>query len=213
MTDGDEDLLRRHLPALVEALEDPDAPWEDDWALRIDGFSAAGDDGVLLELVAMPNGGPPRPLRVLCDEVADLSIRVGVDAVLAVDLTRDHPTLLVHTGPQDALFFRGAPPHPRAAAYGLLAALRDVAGDWIAPLDVLNPNIASNGLSELLASGHGRLADGPRPVVAAFAAALEADGVQATVLEGGTPDDERDGLMSLVLGESYVVARRFRVAE
>lgn len=144
--------------------------------------------------------------------------RVIGDWAAGVTLAADHPLLLPYTQPQAELAFRGHPTDPRAVVGELWEAHCAVTDTWYPFEWFFNRGLP---LAELLGTGGGVLAEGPRPVLDRYGAALASHGIEWSVLAERPPlrwldgawRPEPRGLHALVIGESYVVGAGFDVTQ
>lgn len=144
---------------------------------------------------------------------------LGSEDFEPVALEREHPLLWEHTKDTCQLFFKGRPTHELPLVGALYQRHHDIAGDWIPFPRCFNASGIK--LPALLAGGHGLLAEGPTPLMEAYAAVLSEHEVRAKMLDPRPPQrlevrgdahtwvkEDRD-LIVLTLGDSFVVAKSF----
>lgn len=153
---------------------------------------------------------------------------LGSEDFEPVALAGEHPLLWEHTKDTCHLFFKGRSTDALALV-GALYERHHESSDGRIPFPRFL-NASHLKLPVLLAGGHGLLADGPIPLMEAYAAVLSEHGVRSSMLEprpprrleirgGPDPDSEthtwleedRD-LAVLTLGDSFVVAKSFAAA-
>jgi hypothetical protein len=96
----------------------------------------------------------------------------------------------------------------------LWEAHQDVTQGWFSFDTFLNAGLKT---TDLLASGSGILATGPRPFLDPYAVVLERHGLRAAWVGEGEPVEWRDGawlpekgnLQALVLDDSYIIGRNW----
>ena len=191
--------------------------FEENGAVLIAAARWLGDRTCRL-LLDVQTGAETEPRQAWLIRCADArTARVNGDWAASVALTTDHPLLLPYTQPRAELAFRGHAPDPRAVVGDLWEAHRAATGAWYPFEWFFNRGLP---LAELLATGGGVLAEGPRPVLDAYAAAVAAHSVESSILAERPPLRWLDGawqpepgrLRALVIGDSYVVAADFDVA-
>ena len=121
---------------------------------------------------------------------------------------RDHVLLWEETQPREELYFSHAPDD----ALGLLGELylrhRDAVGRWLPLERYVRPDEGVRSLVEVLQAGRGRLAAGPSTLIAAYAAALERQGMEPSRVP--VPAEAAPGpVEALTIGDAYVVAAEF----
>lgn len=127
----------------------------------------------------------------------------ATSAYSSIVLADRHPLLVQYDQPRRSLYFVGTPLRPRSVAENLERIIRDVSESWRGLHDYAGSIEAAEGL---LRGGHGLLMHAPGPVSLVVASALEAEGVQCSILDYAPA---RPGMRVLVLGRSYVVAEGF----
>lgn len=116
-------------------------------------------------------------------------------------LHAEHPGLLAFADERGGLSFKGAPAEPERLEAALRAAHAEAAGGHIA---------FEEGLAARLAVGYGRLASGPVTLLRRYAHVADHHGVATNLTVTGPG---RAGLALLELGDTFVVAERFSIAE
>jgi hypothetical protein len=116
-------------------------------------------------------------------------------------LHAEHPGLLPYADERGGLSFNGAVSEPERLEAALRAAHAEAAGHHIA---------FEEGLAERLAVGYGRLATGPVTLLRRYAHVAGDHGIATNLTVTGPG---RPGLTLLELGDTYVVAERFSIAE
>jgi hypothetical protein len=151
--------------------------------------------------------------QVVCDEVRDYlmsDVNGGGLSILGVE----DPVVRQHSEARVELSFRGAPADPILLIGRLWLAHRKMADEMI-PFDrYLNHELS---LDELLASGSGVLAHGPRFLLDAYATELRTHNVEASVSAARPARYFRDGLwheqqkplFAMHFGDSFIVAEAF----
>jgi len=110
-----------------------------------------------------------RRFELVCHEPAEVRCLLGPFESLTCHV--EHPLLLEHQGQQSQLFFSSAPASPGEAFLAAHAAIDAVVVGWRDPGSYL---CHEPGLFEsVIASGHGLLARGPEPVIAALETRLQ----------------------------------------
>lgn len=187
-------------------LKSLDALVDDEGTVVLD--SAAGDQaaGLTLSLrLRRTERSRMRRWRVSCEGLFDHHLVLGSVRGDA-GLYPEHPLLWPRHSAEWQLFFRGPAADPYRAIGGLYEAHRDVAQRWF-PFDrFFNPLLR---LTELLRSSGGKLASGPHPLLSAYAQVLEREGVSHSLFPTTRPQFSKEAPQVLLLGKSYVVARRF----
>jgi hypothetical protein len=121
---------------------------------------------------------------------------------------RDHVLLWEETEPREELYFAEAPQD----ALGLLGELylrhRDAVGRWVPLERYVRPDEGVRSLVELLQAGRGRLAAGPATLIAAYATALQRQGMEPSRVP--VPTEAAPGpVEALTIGDAFVVATEF----
>ena len=164
------------------------------------------EDAIELQL-EIDEGQGGRPLAhwiVRCFEVGEHMLCDADGGGLQVSGS-DHPVVRQHLDPRTSLFFGASPTPGSDVVGGLFSAHRDLVDDWIAFDRYLN---LSRPLEELLVSGSGMIATGPRFLLQAYANVLDRAGMEASLVDVAKAQ-RVPPLHVAHLGESYVVARRF----
>ena len=127
----------------------------------------------------------------------------------------EHALLIPYTEPRVQLAFLRRPSNADAVVGQLWEAHRRLLGQWVPFDEYLNPGMSP---SDLLASGGGCLADGPRSLMQAYAGVLDLHGVEPSFLaerpavrwldEAWQP--ELRDLQVFVMGESYPIGTAFQ---
>jgi hypothetical protein len=152
----------------------------------------------------------PKVWEFVC---ADLrTYRLCPEPIESIEFTTEHPLLVPYTAKTVSLNFVGAPVSPNALVGELWQAHQEGTDGWFSFDTFLNPGIKT---AELLASGSGILAEGPRPFLDRYATVLKRHGLRIAWVGEREPLEWRDGawlpekrdLQALVLGDSYVIGR------
>ena len=154
------------------------------------------------------------------DCVGVLEHRTSLGQCDRFDLYHDHPLLWPYIYPAASVSFYGAAEDPRAVVGALYEQHFGLVSGWI-PF----PRFMNGNCVEMLRGRYGMLAEGPTPLMTAYAEVLESFKIGSRVTEPKPAyytNDELSGLLEVrvvILGEnSYVVAptfnaRRLRGAE
>ena len=146
--------------------------------------------------------------EIVCTFVLDHRLEHAPDGDLRQVIDPDHPLLTRYVDAQAKLFFHGTAPTDQ-----LLGALwtehRAACSDWIAPHAYLRPDV--------LAAGHGLLAEGPRRLLDRYARVLASHGVEPSTIgdqpfqewRGGRWQTRQRPPAALTFGRSFVVADSF----
>ena len=169
---------------------------------------------ILLDVRTGDEANPRQAWLVRCAEIRATRLSPSWDDL--VELVPNHPLLLRYTEPHARLAFRGRPEHPLALVGALWAAHRAVTEGWYPFEEFFNSNVP---LPELVAAGGGILAEGPRPVLDAYANALSDHGVTPSIFGERPPQrwldgawvPEAEGLAVVLMGESYVIGAGFEI--
>jgi hypothetical protein len=165
------------------------------------------DEDVFLSLVLTNDEDPdlPENVRITCRAWRENTVvprHYG-----SVYLTQDHVLLWDYNQPHVVASFKGQVPDPFVVMGALFERHNELVGKWVPFLKYLNPCMP---LSELLRGSHGMLAEGPEPLVLAYAEVLANYGVSVSHHRYGRARDEK--LSILILDDAYVIANDF-VAE
>jgi len=162
------------------------------------------------------SGAPAEHWRVRCAEISEYRILPGF--IEWAKLTTQHLLLDLRRCPSAKLSFRGRA-RPGDVIADLWAAHRELADDW----EWFSFSEYLNGmdLRELLASGSGILAEGPRVVLDAYASVLESHGISTSIFAERAPSYFRDGawqpersdLQVLLLPPSYIIGAGFEAEQ
>lgn len=180
-------------------------------------------------IVEVVEDGDDRALTLFCRGVHGVAHwRVRAHGVRALQLCHtptcsgnlsldgEHPLLLPHTAPSSTLFVRHAPRDGGRLLGDLWRAHHRLVGGWIKPDAYLN---AAYGLGSegRIGGGMGQLAQGPRPLLEAYAAVAQEHGMEPSLV-GDHPAMFHDGtawveqtapLFVLLVDASWIVAERF----
>lgn len=126
------------------------------------------------------------------------------------EFVSEHTLLVPYTATWASLSFAGRPMSPTALVGELWEAHWQVTEGWFGFDAFLNPGLE---ITDLVASGGGILAEGPRPFLGRYAAVLERHGLRISWVAERDPLEWRDGawlpekdnLHALVLGTSYII--------
>ncbi len=146
-----------------------------------------------------------------CEDVRDVRICDRTFYDLCFE-TGDHPVLLPFNAPPAQLHFSGKAKNVSALAYQLIEAHRSIVEDWFDCMHFFNRGPGT--LGSLLEGGHGLLADGPEPLMNAYADVVRNHGVGVSSLPSGRPlwwngeywERECEPLAALVFDRSYVIS-------
>lgn len=198
--------------ARVLASED----FADDGGVAVAGVHWSGDTSctLLLDVHTGQEVEPRQAWAVTCHDIRDSS--VAREWAHDLSLTDEHPLLLGYQYPHATLAFRGRAAQTQSAVGALWLAHASVTQGWIPFGRYLNPWVE---LGDLLASGSGVLADGPRPLLERYAAALSDQQVDTTVFKERPAKRyvdqewraERDDIAALVVGRTYLIGADFDV--
>jgi hypothetical protein len=169
-------------------------------------LSAASWHGDSLRLTLVVNDGDEHitTWAMTCDGVFEYLLSRAFEAGLNV--WSDHPVISQYVQPWDELYFAASSSEPDAVVGKLWAAHCTEVGDWL-PFDrYLNTGMP---LAQLLASGSGMVADGPRFLMAAYEAVLNRAGCRPNRRQSRLPQAAKAQMAHF--GESYVVAATISV--
>ena len=147
--------------------------------------------------------------EVRCAFVLDHRIEPAGDDVLQRILEPEHPLLARYLEPQVDLFFHGTAERTDEVIGALWLEHRATCAEWIVPDAYLRLDV--------LGTGHGLLASGPRGVLARYASVLALHGIEPSLI-GERPFQEwRNGRWqprprppaALTFGRSFIVADSF----
>src|SRR5512146_1372041 len=155
---------------------------------------------------------PSRTWRILCKDVRTYCIRN--ESTDTLESVSEHPVLLPFLASHVQLSFQGHPTDPLALIGDLYLAHQRTTQGWLALEDYLNSLL---DVETLLASGNGIIAEGPKPLLEAYASVLRAHECTYSFIAerpprrwlGGQWQDEPLALKALLCGTSYVVAPTF----
>jgi hypothetical protein len=120
-----------------------------------------------------------------------------------IEIHTRHPLLVEYDTPHRSLYFSGTPLRPRSVAEDVDRAIRADSGSWRGLREYAG---TTEAVERLLCAGHGMLMNAPESVCAVAARALEAAGIECSIV-GRAP--ARPGKQVVLLGRSYVVAGGF----
>ena len=158
---------------------------------------------------------PAQLWRIDCLQFRELRVVGGHCGCL--DIERDHPLLWPYAGPHIQLSFRGRTGDPAPLLGELWEAHETVTGSWLELREFLNPNLTAR---DLLASGSGILAEGPRRLLEVYATVLARHSIDVSWVGEHAPvrwqeyqwvPELPDLKVLLLSGGSYVVAQDFAV--
>jgi hypothetical protein len=195
------------LHAYIASLADDD----DEQTIEIVGIAwDKGDATIELRVVDYRQKVAPSRWRIACRGVVDSRIGQRSDGWIMVYDEEPHVTARARMEPGAALMFR-EPPRDVAGVLGRLwEAHTRLAGSWIPFERYLNPQRPPR---ELLETGAGVLARGPRFFVAAYLAAVADEWPGAYLVErDGPPRKEPPRLLTLRIGDSFFVAEHFETS-
>jgi hypothetical protein len=142
-----------------------------------------------------------RRFEMVFEEVPEATARPSESGSLHI--ADEHPVLWQHNDGHVSMFFSSAPSQPLELIGQLYEAHTRLLGGWRELADYLHAS------SELLVSGHGLLAKGPRRVIDEYARVV-GDKLRHSIVHGYTP---RGGYRVVLFDECYVVCRRVSVVE
>lgn len=146
-----------------------------------------------------------RRFKLVCREPAEVKCSLGPFDSLTYQL--EHPLLLDHQGQHSQLYFSSAPASPGEVFLAAHAAIDAVVVGWRDPGSYL---CHEPGLFEsVIASGHGLLARGPEPVIAALAERLEGM-LRVNSLPSHSPAGQ---YTALTIDSQWVVCKAVAVTE
>jgi len=198
---------------LESAIGDDEFEYQGGAYLRILNLDEGPDTlAVGLGICTEFGASPEQRWSVVC--AAPRVFRLESETFELVQLAEAHVVLAPHKDQRVSVYFRGAAERPKELVADLLAAHASAAEGWFPFEAFLNTQVA---LPELLSSGYGCLATGPRSIVSAYSEALEQHDLQPNAVEEGGPFrwlngewvPENSKLQALLLGPSFVVAERF----
>jgi hypothetical protein len=147
--------------------------------------------------------------EVECAGVLDHSLTLG--NCWEFSLHDDHSLLWQHIHPECSVSFHGDCSNAEAIVGELYKRHIELVGQWIPFKRLLNGNPV-----DMVRGGYGMFAEGPKPLMEAYASVFESAGIKAGVSEPRqrwSPGDlftSADEIEVLVLGDrSYVVAQKF----
>lgn len=131
------------------------------------------------------------------------------------NLVKDHVLLWSYNQPVASLTFRhiGETIDAFTAIGRLYEKHIQLVQHWIPFWHYFNPHLS---LPQLIAGGHGKLAEAPEPLIISYQQAMQESGFQCSYLtrnpkqwdtKRGWIEESRD-LLALILGESYVIATK-----
>jgi hypothetical protein len=155
---------------------------------------------------------PEQMWEFVCGELRTYELRST--PISSVEFVAEHSLLIPYTTSSVSLNFVGRPASPSALVGELWEAHQEVTQGWIAFDAFLNAGLKT---TDLLASGNGILATGPRPFLDRYAAVLTRHGLRVAWVGEGEPRQWRDGawgpekgdLRALVLDDSYIIGREW----
>ena len=182
--------------------------------------------GIRLLSVEFPERGARIRLRVWPGDLSDqnrwadweietpqaFDVRLEMGRIDRLSLKDDHFLLSAFRAGTADLAFHGRPDAPSAVVAAMLSAHWQVAGNWIP----FGKGLNGLGPIELLATGGGILATGPRALIDAYAEVLDRFGLEPSLLPGprqGRMDAVPRDLSVLLLDSSYVIGAGFAARE
>jgi hypothetical protein len=186
----------------------PSIGFDDDNCIRLI-YAAWSGEALELKLEISTFESGPTIWSIRCDKVLAYTLKYA--PATSLELVADHPLLWGFKHDSASAFFYGAPANPLAALGALYGAHRRCVGDWFSLDEHLNGSVET---AELLAAGHGLLAEGPLPLLAVYKDALSAYGVDVEIRFPYPPGGRlgqlellekfRNETKTLLIGESYV---------
>lgn len=157
-----------------------------------------------------------RDWKIICSGVADEELSFGDHYLL--QLADEHVLLWKHNKPQTSVSFYGSAADPSYVVGALYEKHRALVGDWIPFHEFLNMSL---GLTNLIAGGFGRLAEGPEPLVLAYEEVMQQCGFSTSHLapspsmhwDGARWAEDSTAFSVLTLDESYVIASGFEAVK
>ena len=148
----------------------------------------------------------------VCGDLRTYELRSS--PISSVEFVAKHSLLIPYTTSEVSLNFVGRPASPSALVGELWEAHQDVTEGWFSFGAYLNGGLKT---TDLLASGNGILATGPRPFLDRYAAVLKRHGLRVAWVGEREPLEWRDGawrpekgdLRALVLDDSYIIGREW----
>src|SRR6478672_6111147 len=145
------------LLALIAGKEfDEDDSWINITAARWSGRDIAIDLSVRLSDEQLQHWS------LECDDIRES--RIVNSGASALEVLDDHPLLWPHNQLREVLYFRGKPADASATEGRLLEAHWSTVDRWLEFDRFLRPQVI-----QLLAAGHGKIAEGPLPLIQAYA--------------------------------------------
>ena len=182
----------------------------------VGAFERRGGDAVLtIRLYEHSQQDAVQTWSVECESVRAYSIQPGRTDADHISIHTEAPELWTYTEAQASLFCSGVPAGAADAALGAMyRAYAETVGEASASMPF------ADGLNALasLYGRHGVVYNGPLPLARAYAEALEAVGVETsivtspetpTVWNGSAHVERTSGPLLLVCGDSYVIAEAF----
>lgn len=155
---------------------------------------------------------PAQMWEFACREMRTYELRYL--AIESFEFVSRHTLLVPYTAKWVKLSFVGRPLSASALVGELYEVHREVTEGWFAFDAFLNRQLKT---TDLLASGSGILAEGPRLFLEGYAGVLERHGLRMSWVAEREPLEWRDGawlpergnLQALVLGDSYIIGRNW----
>ena len=165
-----------------------------------------------------PPAGPEEspetiPVEEWIIECADVrASRIVMEWIGGLDLEHEHQLLWPYRDGLAQLAFHGRPADAGAVVAAMWARHLAMVGGWIPFGEYLNVFDPAAPLVSLLAAGGGVIANGPRPLMEAYAEVLRDHQLDARLLVGprlGLAEGEPNDFAILLFGKSYVIGSGF----
>ena len=197
------------LQPLMESLSTLE--FEEFGSLALTGATWEAND-VTLHLTLHQQGQPDQPWLLHCREVrrSRIMIERGIDNL---QIETRHPLLLPHTEASVELYFSSRPSDADATIGRLVEAHWAAVGEWFDTTYFFNLG-PEHSLRAMLNGGFGKLAEGPRSLIEAYADVLRASCIAVSSPPSRPPRwydgkrwiEEAKPLFVVILGGSHVVA-------
>jgi len=191
---------------LLEILSSVD--YEDNGSLHLTEIREIGGDlALLFDVIADEHPDLPRNIEVTGVLTRENTLSAGY--VHEFEISQDHVLLWHYTKPYALVSFYGKALDALSVVGALYARHVDLVEDWIPFHKYMNSEVL---LAELIAGSFGMLAEGPEPLVLAYAEVMQSYGFttshHSSVLPGDWVGESAD-LSVLILDKSNVIASAF----
>lgn len=197
-------IIKFMLEELLKLTETLD--YEENGGICVVGAAWQNDKADLKILIEVNTGGDDalQNWSLICWSERENKLKLGCGNYL--DVTDDHILLWPHIKPHFSLWFSGSTPSPPAVVGELLQAHQKLVGKWLPFSQFIN---YSHDLEGIIAGGHGKLAEGPEPLISVYQHIIHRHGFKTSrpLLYGeGKPAVEPGKIIVLIVVDSYVVA-------